>query len=77
MLYVRPEIEIIRFEETDIVTNSYETPIIPADGEEEPVKKKVIKLLQEAGAEIYTSAANGDITVVCGGNGTYEVITER
>lgn len=47
------------------------------DGEEEPVKKKVIKLLQAAGAEIYTSAADGDITVVCGGNGTYEVITER
>ena len=29
---VKPEIEIIRFEETDVITNSYETPIIPAGG---------------------------------------------
>ena len=32
MPYVKPEIEIIRFEETDVITNSYETPIIPAGG---------------------------------------------
>ena len=36
MRYVKPEIEIIRLEETDIVTNSYETPIIPADCENNP-----------------------------------------
>ena len=47
------------------------------DGEEEPVKKKVMKLLAAAGAEIYTSAANGDITVTGTGNGTYDVATER
>ena len=36
MPYVKPETEIIRFEKADIVTNSYETPIVPADGEEDP-----------------------------------------
>ena len=47
------------------------------DGEEEPVKKKVMKLLTAAGAEVYTSAANGDITITGTGNGTYDVVTER
>ena len=36
MPYVKPEIEIIRFEATDIVTNSYDTPIIPAGCEDNP-----------------------------------------
>ena len=47
------------------------------DSEEEKVKKKVTKMLQAIGAEIYTSSDNGNITVICSGTGTYEVVTER
>ena len=47
------------------------------DSAEESVKKKVIKLINGAGAELYTSAQNGQITVICHGDGNYEVQTER
>ena len=47
------------------------------DSEEEPVKKKVIKRITGAGAELYATAANGTVTVTSCGNGTYEVAAER
>lgn len=50
---------------------------VVTDDAEEPMKKKMIKQLGAVGAEIYSSAANGRITVTCTGNGTYEVTTER
>ena len=47
------------------------------DSEEEPTKKKMFKQLDAAGAEVYTSAGNGRITVTSSGDGVYEVETER
>ena len=47
------------------------------DSEEEPVKKKMLKMLQGIGADIYCSSANGRITITCTGDGTYDVATER
>ena len=31
MEYIKPEMVIIRFEQGDVLTNSYELPIIPAN----------------------------------------------
>ena len=36
MQYEKPELEVIRFTNTDILTNSEELPIIPAEEEEMP-----------------------------------------
>ena len=36
MKYVRPEMDYVRFENNDILTDSNELPIIPAEVGEEP-----------------------------------------
>ena len=47
------------------------------DSEEEPVKKKMLKMLGAIGADVYCSSANGRITITCTGDGTYDVATEK
>ena len=46
------------------------------DSWDDPANKKVLRLLEAAGAEIYRTSECGDITVSCTGNGTYDVVTE-
>lgn len=36
MQYTKPELELIRFENRDILTESNELPFVPASEEEEP-----------------------------------------
>ena len=61
----------------DLIASVQMKIAVITDSAEEPVKKKVIKMLRAAGADLYTSAANGTITVTGTGNGTYEVTTEK
>jgi beta-lactamase superfamily II metal-dependent hydrolase len=47
------------------------------DASDDPADKKTLKLLNECGADIYRTSADGSIVVESDGTGSYQVMTDN